>query len=105
MVPWSCTDTRAARGSCDSDIATDKAHPPVPIDLAELGGGRCRWFDDNQVDLRGLGCCCCCWSVALDFVGSATVVSFTPTRGIDVTVKPGMGSPIPSAAVSKYGVV
>ena len=105
MVPWSCTNTRAARGSCDPDIAADQAHLPVPIKLVKLGGGRYRRFNDNQGDLRGLCCCCCGWSVALGFVGSATVVSFTPARNICLTVKPGMGSPIPSPAISKYGIV
>ena len=105
MVPWSCTDTRAARGSCDPDIATDQAHFPVPSKLVKLGGGRCRWFDDDQGDRRGLCCCCCCWSVTLGFVGSPTVVSFAPTGSMYIAVKPGMGSPILSPAISKYRVV
>jgi len=96
IVPWSCTDTSAARGSCVPDIAADQAHLPVPIELVDFGRCGCHWFDNNQWDLRGLCCCCCCWSVTLSFVGSTIVVSFTPTRSIYLAVKPGMGSPISS---------
>ena len=91
--PWSCTDTRAARGSCDADIAADYAHSPVPIKPVDFGRGRCWWFNNDQRDSERLCCFCCCWRVSLSFVGSATIVSLTPTRGIYFTVKPGMGPP------------
>jgi len=105
MVPWSCTDTRAARGSCDADIAADQAHLPVPIELVDLGRGRCWWFDNNQGNFRRLYCFCCCWCVSLSFVGSAAIVSLAPTRSIYFTVKPGMSSPIPGPAISKHWIV
>jgi len=105
MVPWTCTDTRAARGSCDPDIAADQAHLPAPIELVEFGGGRRRWFDDNLRDFGGHCCCGCCWSVAFGFVGSVTHVSLAPAGSIYITAKPGMGTPVPSPAVPKHWVV
>jgi hypothetical protein len=105
MVPWSSTDTRAAQGSCDPDIAADQAHLQVPIELVDFGGGGCRWFDNNQGNLRSFCCCCCCWSVALGLVGSSAIVSFTPTWSVYIAVKPGVGSQIPGPAISEYWIV
>jgi hypothetical protein len=77
----------------------------MPNELIELGGGRSWWFDDNQGNFGSLCCGYCCWSVTLGLVGSAAIVSLTPAKGLYITAKPGMGSPIPSPTISKYRIV
>jgi hypothetical protein len=64
----------------------------MPVELIKLGGGRRRWFDDDQVDFGGLCCCSCRWNVAFSFVGSVTFVSFASAGGVCITIKPRMGS-------------
>jgi hypothetical protein len=40
MVPRSLTDTRAAQGFVDPDMAADQAHLAVAVICVEFGGGR-----------------------------------------------------------------
>jgi hypothetical protein len=93
MVPSSSGDSRAAQGSCDSDIAAYEAHLPVP-----LGWFVCRWCNHDFGNSDHFGCARC---TSFSFVCRSVPVSFALVRYIWVTSKPGMGSLIGSPTVSK----
>jgi len=105
MVTWSCTDTRAARGSCDVDITADQAHLPVPIICVNLGGGRSRGYNNNQRNPKSLCCCCCCCCASDCRMCSGAVMAFAIARLFGVARKAGVCSCIPSAVRSKHRIV
>jgi len=105
MVPWSSTDTRAARGSVYPDMAADQGHLPMAIICDEFGGGRGRRYYHNQRNTKRQSCCCCCCCISDCRTSPSSIMSLAITPFFGVAGKPGVCRCISSPMWTKHWMV
>jgi len=105
IITWSDTTMSAAWSSCHLDIPVKHAYVLVTAMLTNIVRSECQRMDHTLQNNCGFCFCWHCWLVSFCQVHIDTVVSFAPTVGLQIIVKPTVGSAILSSTGSKQKIV